>query len=156
MKKGKDLMLKIGTTIYGYASDCNFNIQTDTTEVSRTKIKRAVSAGKFKEYESNVNGWDCSSNYVVSEDEADYLALVETQLKGEALNVEFLDVADKASTEAADKGSTNNIEAATTGLKMSGKGIITAIQLNAPTDGEVTFSVSIQGTGVLSTSKLPE
>ena len=155
MKKGKDLMLKIGTTIYGYASDCNFNIQTDTTEVSRTKIKRAVSAGKFKEYESDVNGWDCSSNYVVSEDEADYLALVEAQLKGEALGVEFLDVADKASTEAADKGSTNNIEAATTGLKMSGKGIITSIQLNAPTDGEVTFSVSIQGTGVLTASKLP-
>ena len=155
MKKGKDLMLKIGTTIYGYASDCNFNVQTDTTEVSRTKIKRAVSAGKFKEYESDVNGWDCSSNYVVSEDEADYLALVEAQLKGEALGVEFLDVADKASTEAADKGATNNIEAATTGMKMSGKGIITSIQLNAPTDGEVTFSVSIQGTGVLSTSKLP-
>lgn len=155
MKKGKDLMLKIGTTIYGYASDCNFNVQTDTTEVSRTKIKRAVSAGKFKEFESDVNGWDCSSNYVVSEDEADYLALVEAQLKGEPLGVEFLDVADKASTEAADKGSTNNIEAATTGLKMSGKGIITSIQLNAPTDGEVTFSVSIQGTGVLSTSKLP-
>ena len=154
MKKGKDLMLKIGTTIYGYASDCNFNIQTDTTEVSRTKIKRAVSAGKFKEYESDVNGWDCSSNYVVSEDEADYLALVEAQLKGEALGVEFLDVADKASTEAADKGSTNNIEAATTGLKMSGKGIITSIQLNAPVDGEVSYSVNIQGTGVLATSKL--
>ena len=155
MKKGKNLMLKLGTTIYGYASDCSFNISTDTTEVSRTKIKRAVSAGKFKEYESDVNGWDCSSNYVVTEDEADYLALVEAQLKGEALDVEFLDVADKASTEAAEKGATGNIEAATSGMKMSGKGIITSIQLNAPTDGEVTFSVSIQGTGVLSTSKLP-
>ena len=71
MKKGKNLMLKLGTTIYGYASDCGFNISTDTTEVSRTKIKRAVSAGKFKEYESDVNGWDCSSNYVVTEDEAE-------------------------------------------------------------------------------------
>lgn len=147
-------MLKIGATIYGYASDCNFNISTDTTEVSRTKIKRAVSAGKFKEYESDVNGWDCSSNYVVTEDEADYLALVEAQLKGEPLDVEFLDVADKASTEAADKGATNNIEAATSGMKMSGKGIITSIQLNAPTDGEVSYSVSIQGTGVLTASKL--
>lgn len=154
MKKGKNLMLKIGTTIYGYASDCSFNISTDTTEVSRTKIKRAVSAGKFKEYESDVNGWDCSSNYVVTEDEADYLALVEAQLKGEPLDVEFLDVADKASTEAADKGATGNIEAATTGMKMSGKGIITSIQLNAPTDGEVSYSVSIQGTGVLTASKL--
>lgn len=154
MKKGKNLMLKIGTTIYGYASDCSFNISTDTTEVSRTKIKRAVSAGKFKEYESDVNGWDCSSNYVVTEDEADYLALVEAQLKGEPLDVEFLDVADKASTEAADKGATGNIEAATTGMKMSGKGIITSIQLNAPVDGEVSYSVNIQGTGVLTTSKL--
>lgn len=154
MKKGKNLMLKLGTTIYGYASDCSFNISTDTTEVSRTKIKRAVSAGKFKEYESDVNGWDCSSNYVVTEDEADYLALVEAQLKGEALDVEFLDVTDKASTEAADKGATGNIEAATSGMKMSGKGIITSIQLNAPVDGEVSYSVNIQGTGVLATSKL--
>lgn len=154
MKKGKNLMLKIGTTIYGYASDCSFNISTDTTEVSRTKIKRAVSAGKFKEYESDVNGWDCSSNYVVTEDEADYLALVEAQLKGEALDVEFLDVTDKASTEAAEKGATGNIEAASTGMKMSGKGIITSIQLNAPVDGEVSYSVNIQGTGVLATSKL--
>lgn len=154
MKKGKNLMLKIGTTIYGYASDCSFNISTDTTEVSRTKIKRAVSAGKFKEYESDVNGWDCSSNYVVTEDEADYLALVDAQLKGEALDVEFLDVTDKASTEAAEKGATGNIEAATSGMKMSGKGIITSIQLNAPVDGEVSYSVNIQGTGVLATSKL--
>lgn len=154
MKKGKNLMLKLGTTIYGYASDCSFNVSTDTTEVSRTKIKRAVSAGKFKEYESDVNGWDCSSNYVVTEDEADYLALVEAQLKGEALDVEFLDVADKASTEPAEKGATGNIEAATSGMKMSGKGIITSIQLNAPVDGEVSYSVNIQGTGVLATSKL--
>ena len=154
MKKGKNLMLKIGTTIYGYASDCSFNISTETTEVSRTKIKRAVSAGKFKEYESDVNGWDCSSNYVVTEDEADYLALVDAQLKGEALDVEFLDVADKASTEAAEKGATGNIEAATSGMKLSGKGIITSIQLNAPVDGEVSYSVNIQGTGVLATSKL--
>ena len=154
MKKGKNLMLKLGTTIYGYASDCSFNISTDTTEVSRTKIKRAVSAGKFKEYESDVNGWDCSSNYVVTEDEADYLALVDAQLKGEALDVEFLDVADKASTEAAEKGATGNIEAATSGMKLSGKGIITSIQLNAPVDGEVSFSVNIQGTGVLANSKL--
>lgn len=154
MKKGKNLMLKLGTTIYGYASDCSFNISTDTTEVSRTKIKRAVSAGKFKEYESDVNGWDCSSNYVVTEDEADYLALVDAQLKGEALDVEFLDVADKASTVAVEKGATGNIEAATSGMKMSGKGIITSIQLNAPVDGEVSYSVNIQGTGVLATSKL--
>lgn len=154
MKKGKNLMLKLGTTIYGYASDCSFNISTDTTEVSRTKIKRAVSAGKFKEYESDVNGWDCSSNYVVTEDEADYLALVDAQLKGEALDVEFLDVTDKASTEAAEKGATGNIEAATSGMKMSGKGIITSIQLNAPVDGEVSYSVNIQGTGGLATSKL--
>ena len=122
--------------------------------MSRTKIKRAVSAGKFKEYESDVNGWDCSSNYVVTEDETDYLALVDAQLKGEALDVEFLDVADKASTEAAEKGATGNIEAATSGMKMSGKGIITSIQLNAPVDGEVSYSVNIQGTGVLTTSKL--
>ena len=154
MKKGKDLMLKIGGTIYGYASDCNFNINTDTTEVSRTKIKRAVSAGKFKEYESDVNSWDCSSNYVVSDSEDDYLALVSAQLTGEAIDVEFLDVVDAASTEAENKGETGKIEAAKTGIKMAGKAIITSIQLTASTDGEATFSVNLQGTGTLNPQKL--
>ena len=147
-------MLKIAGTIYGYASDCNFNISTDTTEVSRTKIKRSVSAGKFKEYESDVNSWDCSSNYVVSDSEDDYLALVSAQLTGEAIDVEFLDVVDAASTGAENKGETGKIEAAKTGIKMAGKAIITSIQLTASTDGEATFSVNLQGTGTLNPQKL--
>lgn len=152
MKKGKDLMLKIGGTIYGYATDCNFNISTDTTEVTTTKYKRGTSAGKFKEYESDITSWDCSSSYVVAESEADYDALVDLQLAGEAIDAEFLDVIDKAST--ADKGATGNIEAATSGIKFSGKALITSIQLTAPTDGDATFSVNLQGTGALSKSSI--
>ncbi len=152
MKKGKDLMLMIGGTIYGYATDCQFNISTDTSEVATTKYKRGTSAGKFKEFESDITSWDCSSSYVVAESEADYKALVDLQLAGEAINVEFLDVVDKASSE--DKGATGSIEAATVGIKFSGKALITSIQLTAPTDGDSTFSVNLQGTGVLTTSSI--
>ena len=130
MKKGKDLMLKIANTIYGYATDCQFNITTDTTEVTTTKYKRSNAAGKFKEYEPDITSWDVNSSYVVAEDEADYKALVEKQLQGVAIDVEFLDVKDATSmTNGA--GATGSIDAATTGIKYSGKAIITSIQLSA-------------------------
>ena len=152
MKKGKDLMLKIGGTIYGYATDCSFNITTDTTEVSTTKYKRSTAAGKYKEYEPDIISWDASSGYVVAESEADYIALVDKQLAGEPIDVEFIDVMDKAS--ATDKGATGDVEAATSGIKMSGKAIITSIQLSAPTDGDATFSINLQGTGKLTKSAI--
>ena len=153
MKKGKDLMIKMAGEIYGYATDCSFNITTDTAEISKTKVKRASAAGKFKEYEADINSFDCSSNHVVSDDEADYIALVKAQLAGEAVDVEFLDVTDK-SAGAGEKGATGSIEQATAGIKMSGKAIITSIQLSAPVDGEATFSISLQGTGELTPGKL--
>ena len=153
MKKGKDLMLKIANTIYGYATDCQFNITTDTTEVTTTKYKRANAAGKFKEYEPDVTSWDVNSSYVVAEDETDYNALVEKQLEGVAIDVEFLDVKDATSmTKGA--GATGSIDAATAGIKYSGKAIITSIQLSAPTDGDATFSVQLQGTGTLTVATI--
>ena len=152
MKKGKDLMLKMGGTIYGYATDCNFNVVTDTTEVTTTKYKRSTAAGKFKEFEPDITSWDASSGYVVSDSMDDYDALVDMQLAGEAVDVEFLDVTDK--TSATNKGATGDIEAATSGKKRSGKAIITSIQLTAPTDGDATFSVNLQGTGKLAKSAI--
>ena len=153
MKKGKDLMLKIANTIYGYATDCQFNVTTDTTEVTTTKYKRSNAAGKFKEFEPYVTSWDVNSSYVVAEDEADYKALVEKQLEGVAIDVEFLDVKDATSmTNGA--GATGSIDAATTGIKYSGKAIITSIQLSAPTDGDATFSIQLQGTGTLTVATI--
>lgn len=152
MKKGKDLMLKMGGTIYGYATDCSFNLTTDTTEVTSTKYKRSTAAGKFKEFEPDITSWDASSGYVVADSMEDYDALVDKQLAGEPIDVEFLDVIDK--TSATNKGATGDIEAATSGKKMSGMAIITSIQLNAPTDGDATFSVNLQGTGKLTKSAI--
>lgn len=150
-KKGNDLMLSIGDKIYGMATDCSVDITTDTTEVATTKYKHKNSAGKFKEFESDINSVSLSSGYVLADSEEDYIELVNKQLAGEAIDVSYIDVTEKSA--AGDKGTTGSLEAATGGMKVSGKALITSISLNAPTDGEATFQVQLQGTGVWTVAK---
>lgn len=148
-KKGKDLMLSIGGVIYGYATDCSIDLSTDTTEITSTKYKHKNSAGKFKEFESDVNSISLSASYVLSQSEEDYIALVNAQLAGLPIQVSFLDV---TAEDATDGGVTGNLKAGT-GLKAEGNALITSISLQAPTTDECTFSVSLQGTGAWTFSK---
>ena len=151
-KKGKDLMLSVGDKIYGYATDCSFDLTTDTSEVATTRYKHKNSAGKFKEFESDVNSFTISSSYVLSGTEEDYLELVQLQMVGEPIDVSFVDVVEKSSTGY--KGATGSLEVATKGMKLSGKALITTINLTAPAEGECTFQVSLQGTGALTVTKM--
>lgn len=149
--KGKDFMVKMGEVIYGYATDCSLNINTDTTEVSTTRYKRKTAGGSWKEFESDVNSWDGASNHVVSTNFDDYQAIVSKQLAGEPVDIEFLEVID---TDSGAKGATGSLQAKPSGFKYSGKAIITAIALTSPVDGDITFSVNFQGTGALTTERL--
>lgn len=149
-KKGKDLMLSIGGTIYGYATECSIDLSTDTSEITSTKYKHKNSAGKFKEYETDVNSISLSASYVLSDSEEDYLALVQAQLQGLPLDVSFIDV---QVSDATDGGITGNIEGSSNGLKAAGKALITSISLSAPVSDECTFSVSLQGTGAWTFTK---
>ena len=152
MKKGKELMLSCNGKIYGYASDCSFDITTDTSEIASTKYKHKNSAGKFKEFESDVNSFTLSSGYVLSDTEEDYLELVQLQLAGEPIEVSFVDVVEKES--ASEKGATGSFEEAKIGMKLSGQALITSISLTAPVSDECTFQVSLQGTGALTATKI--
>lgn len=152
MKKGKDLIMSVGGSIRGYATDLNWEIKTNTTQVSTTKYKRQNAAGKWEEYESDKNGWTADSSYVMSDSYDDYLALVNAQLAGVAIPCSWCDVIDKtgSTTEA---GSTGALEAGTTGIKHSGTAFITSISPTAPVDGEVTYKIQLQGTGALEVAK---
>jgi predicted secreted protein len=83
------------------------------------------------------------------------MTLVQHQLKGEPVDVSFVDIVDKDSFEG-DKGATGSVEVASTGMRIWGKALITAISLSAPTEGESTFQVSLQGTGAWSVDKIGE
>lgn len=141
MTKGKDLMIGIAGEVLGYATDCSIDVTTDTTEVTSTKYKHKTSAGNFKEYESDVNSISLSSSYVLSDSMEDYMTLVQTQLAGTAVDVTF------STVETEGPGQSGDITVSATGLKASGKALITSISLSAPVDGECTFQVSLQGTG---------
>jgi predicted secreted protein len=153
MLKGKNLMISIGGVIYGYATDCSLNVNTDTSEVTTTKYKHKTSNGKWKEYDTDVNSWSGDSSYVMTESQEDYLALLNAQIAGTAVAIEFEPVKE-ATTEGKDAGSTGTLSAETAGVKMSGTGIITAIEASAPVDGEATYKVSLQGTGTLAIAQI--
>jgi predicted secreted protein len=146
MKKGKDLFIEIAGTIYGYATDCSWDLTTDTSEITSTRYKRKSSNNKWKEFESDTNAWTAQSGYVIAEDMADYKALFAAWQTGAAVNVRFIDVKDKASS--SEPGATGEVEESA-GFAMSGSAIITSLSLNAPTEGEATFSINLQGTGAL-------
>lgn len=141
MTKGKDLMIGVGGEVLGYGTDCSIDVTTDTTEVTSTKYKHKASAGHFKEYESDVNSISLSSSYVLSDSMQDYMTLVQAQLAGAPVDATF------STVEASGPGESGDLEVSTTGLKASGKALITSISLSAPVDGECTFQVSLQGTG---------
>lgn len=144
-KKGKNMLLSIGGTIYGFATDCSVNFTSDTAETTSTKYKHRDSAGDWKEYESGSKGVTLSSGYVLSDSLEDYKALWNEWVAGKAIEVSFIEVVNKTTEET---GKTGDFEEATNGLKHAGQAYITGIDLNAPTEGEVTFNINLQGTGV--------
>ena len=153
VQKGKNLMLSIGSTIYGFATDCNFTIDTETEEVSTQRYKLGVSAGQWKEYNTVANGWSADSSHLMSVDGADFKALFDAQAAGSPVTVVFGPVTDASGATAQQKGQTSYVVADTTaGFKYTGSAIITSLSVGAPVDGQATFQINLQGTGNLAVS----
>ena len=160
VQKGEKLLLKIGGVIYGFATDCNLTIETETTEENVARFKLGVSAGQWKDYESVSNSWSMDSSHLYSVDGADFKTLFETQADGSPVTVYFVPTKNKASaTNPGDKGTTGYMEEddSVEGYGYTGSAIITSLSVGAPVDGQATFQINLQGTGeLLSIGIVPE
>jgi predicted secreted protein len=143
--EGKNLLVAIGDTVWGYATSCSLDITVDTEETSSTTYKQLNSAGEgsWKGFSAAKKSWTASTDHLVgvmSNFDAAFSAIVATNPE---VTIKFGAVNYKTGTG---DNLTHTFE---TGSVYTGKAVITSLNISGSTDGEATFSVSFQGTGAL-------
>jgi predicted secreted protein len=143
--KGKNLLLGIAGDPKGYATSCTLDLSVDTTETASTTYKQMnnSSSGGWKEYEISKKSWTCSSENMVSSSMTEYNALFKVFVAGEPVAIQFGAVSYTAGVDE------NNTAKFTTGCIYKGNAIITGLSITGSTEDEVTYSVSLTGTGEL-------
>lgn len=140
--KGKNLMVSIGGTVYGFATSCDINIDVDTKEVSTGSYKHVSVEGQWKEYETERKGWTVNTEHLASTDMEDCMALYDVLNEGVAVDISYTLVTSNGG------GETGDITASTT-TGWTGKAIVNSLKVSAQNDNDATFSISLQGTGAL-------
>ena len=164
--KGKNMLLRIGNKIFGYATDCNFTIDTEVEELSDQRYKQQL-AGSWKEREVTALSWACDSSHLYPTDGADVKTLFEYMTSGKPVFVAFLPYTSMNDSPRFDGGgvtgtfrpgqwrATDDTPGSTGNAQMkasvfyAGAAIITNIQIGAPVEGQATYQAQLQGTGEL-------
>lgn len=126
--KGVDILILVDTgtegspqwTPVGGQRNATLSENNDTIEVTHK------ASGGYKEYEYGLGDWTISADGVYISDEAGYMALVDAMRQKKKVKVRW-EEAGQAVYE--------------------GLALVTSRDLEAPYDGEATYSLELQGTG---------
>lgn len=143
--KGKDLLVSVGTTVCGYATNCELSIDVDTQETASTSWKQMNNegSGSWKSFDINKKTWTVSTDSLSAEDLLDFKSMFTSLTSGAEVDIKFGVVTYTAAT------GDNMTAAFKANAYYQGKGLVTSLKMSGGTDGEATYSVSIQGTGEL-------
>lgn len=148
--RGKKLMLFIETSsnVYksvGYATNHTLSTSASTISVSHKDLADAGS-GKWDSQDIDTLSWTITTEnfYAASADGVTFADLFGYYSAGTELNVKFAVAAD--STSGVPSG---GWVPPSTGYILSGKVVITSIDVNAPVDDNASFSVTLTGKGPL-------
>lgn len=150
--KGKKLMLFVengGNYVsVGYATNHTLSTSASTISVSHKDLEDAGS-GKWDSQDIDTLSWTITTeNFYANDAEGVTFADLYTYYaSGTELNVKF-GVAANSTTGVPDGGWT----APSTGDILSGKVVITSIDVNAPVDDNASFSITFTGKGALTIS----
>jgi predicted secreted protein len=153
--QGKNLMLAIGGKVYGYATACTLDIAIDTTETASTSWKQMSAEGgeSWKSYEISKKSWTVSTDNMTNTNlegfDDLFSAITDATVNGKVA-IKF-GVIDYTSVKDTDKDGNLDVDDAFT-LTYVGEAVVTSISLTGSTEGEATYSVSLQGTGALTKS----
>lgn len=129
---GADLLITLDDKQNGHAVSHTLTLNAETRELQYKKVKTApIAAQRFKDKEVTFVNFSISFNGMCfyEESELDGGAMLATALKGAVVPVKsFLRENDEAPL-------------------LSGNAIITSIQVEAPVDGTVTYSGTLESTG---------
>ena len=148
--KGKKLMLFLedGSEYIsvGYATNHTLSTSASTISVSHKDLEDA-GAGKWDDQDVDTFTWSITTeNFYANDAEGITFAdLYSYYAAGTTLNVKFGVAANSTSGVP-----TGGWQAPTTGDVLSGKVIITSIDMNAPVDDNASFSITFTGKGALS------
>lgn len=121
--KGKVIKISIGGKVVAGQRGATLNREKGTTDTSNKD------GDGWAENEASLKSWSVECDGLVVKDDEGYDALRDAFNSDELVDVKFGD--------------------ATTGIGEQGKAIITSFPIEAPYDGEVTYAVSLTGTGPL-------
>lgn len=145
--KGGDMMLFIGGTSIGFATNHTLSINTDIKETS-TKD----SGGKWQTSEAGILSWSATSENLMSNDQegVGYKELIGYMTSKTKITAHFDLKAGNTDTVPTDGW----VPLAIAGGSSYSKGyrgdvIITSIELNAPNGENATFTVNFTGVGAL-------
>ena len=147
--RGKKLMLFIKKSSsyvsVGYATSHTLSTSASTINVSHKDLADAGS-GKWDSQDIDTLSWTITTEnfYAASADGVTFADLFGYYSAGTELNVKFAVAAD--STSGVPSG---GWVPPTTGYIMSGKCVITSLDLNAPVDDNASFSCTLTGKGPL-------
>jgi predicted secreted protein len=112
-----------GGNVYGASTTCSFNTSSSLVEVTT-----AVS-GNFKEFLPTNMEFEISADGFVTRDNYDYKDLLDAQIARTKLNVKF---------QIVNSGGNITVNADV---------YVASVDLNAPSEGAGTYSVTLKGTG---------
>ena len=148
--KGKKLMLFIETSsnVYksvGYATNHTLSTSASTIDVAHKDLADAGS-GKWADEDIDTLSWTITTEnfYAATADGVTFADLFGYYSAGTELNVKFAVAAD--STTGVPTG---GWVPPSTGYILSGKVVITSIDVNAPVSDNASFSVTLTGKGPL-------
>lgn len=148
--KGKKLMLFIETSSntyksVGYATNHTLSTSASTIDVAHKDLADAGS-GKWADEDIDTLSWTITTEnfYAASADGVTFADLFGYYSAGTELNVKFAVAADSTSGVP-----TGGWVPPTTGYILSGKVVITSIDVNAPVSDNASFSVTLTGKGPL-------
>ena len=148
--KGKKLMLFIETSsnVYksvGYATNHTLSTSASTIDVAHKDLADAGS-GKWDDQDIDTLSWTITTEnfYAATADGVTFADLFGYYSAGTELNVKFAVAADSSQGVP-----TGGWVPPATGYILSGKVVITSIDVNAPVSDNASFSVTLTGKGPL-------
>ena len=150
--QGKNLMLAIGGKVYGYATACTLDISIDTTETASTSWKQMSAEGgeSWKSFEISKKSWTVSTDNMTNttlEGFDDLFTAITNSATNGKVSIKF-GVVDYSTATDTDKDGNLDVDSSFK-LTYTGEAVVTSISLTGSTEGEATYSVSLQGTGAL-------
>lgn len=150
--KGKNLMVSVNGTIYGFATTCNFKSSVDLKEIASGDYKHAEATGQSVEYEASRLRWEITSSHICDAGLKDGLSLFKIMAAGKPIDVSFEKVSKKSTSDDKLAGETGTLEA-TEAIGFYGKALIESLEISGEQDGDATYSITLRGTGPVSNEK---